>query len=146
MKQASSEIRDLALLVLAQEADQRAHADGKVDAALSAFGKIRTYLAKLVGIAGFQALLARALALATVEVRWLEAVRVQADANLDGFREAAQSQAAQAVAAGSTALLGQLLGLLVTFIGEALTLRLVQDIWPQAQPGDSHWNTKETPE
>jgi hypothetical protein len=33
---------------------------------------------------------------------------------------------------GGTALIAQLLGLLVTFIGEALTLRLVQNVWPNA--------------
>jgi hypothetical protein len=87
----------------------------------------------MVGIAGFQALLARALVLATAEVNWLETVRVQDDTAMKGFSEAAERQPAKAVAAGSTALLSQLFGLLFVFIGEALTLRLVQDIWPEIQ-------------
>ena len=36
---------------------------------------------------------------------------------------------------GGTILIAQLLGLLITFIGEALTLRLVQDMWPEAGTG-----------
>jgi len=108
-------------------------------------GKIRTYLTKIVGVAGFQALLTRALALAAAEVSWLKTVSVQADANLEGFEDAAHSLSAEAVAAGGTALLEQLLGLLNTFIGEALTLRLVQDIWPQSQSDKSETGTKEIP-
>ena len=33
---------------------------------------------------------------------------------------------------GGAILIAQLLGLLLTFIGEGLTLRLVQDVWPEA--------------
>jgi len=140
MNQANSEVRDIAEILLARETNLCTERDGELEAALSALGKIRSYLVKLVGIAGFQALLARALALTTAEVSWLTAVRVQADTNLEGFREAAQSQSAQAVATGSVLLVGQLLGLLVIFIGEALTLRLVEDIWPEAGSNDSHLN------
>ena len=40
------------------------------------------------------------------------------------------------VAEGGVALLAQLLGLLVAFIGESLTLRLVHDIWPAVPLSD----------
>jgi hypothetical protein len=33
---------------------------------------------------------------------------------------------------GGAILIAQLIGLLLTFIGEGLTLRLVQDVWPEA--------------
>ena len=33
---------------------------------------------------------------------------------------------------GGAILIAQLLGLLLTFIGEGITLRLVQDVWPEA--------------
>ena len=143
MTQATSGVQDLTRFLLKCETEQSPPSEEEGDAALRALGKIRTYLTKVVGIAGFQALLTRALALAAAEVVWLEAVSVQADATLQGFEEAAHSLSAQTVAAGGTALLEQLLGLLITFIGEALTLRLVQDIWPQSQSDNSETGTKE---
>ena len=33
---------------------------------------------------------------------------------------------------GGAILIAQLLGLLLTFIGEGITLRLVQDVWPES--------------
>ncbi len=144
MEQAAPALWDLARLLLAWEADQGERADEKAHAALSTFEKLRLHLSRLVGVAGFQALLVRALALAKPEANWLAAVRVQADATLEGFSETVQRQTAQAVAEGSAALLAQLLGLLVTFIGEALTLRLVRDVWPEARLDGIHLGAEET--
>ncbi len=144
MEQATPAIRDLARILLALEANRSEHAEGEVHAVLSVFAKLRSHLSKLVGMAGFQALLARALALAKAEVGWLEAVRVQADAMLAGFGEAAQELPAQTVTEGSVVLLAQLLGLLVTFIGESLTLRLVADVWPEAQGNAINFSAEET--
>ena len=145
MKQASPAIRFLARRLLALEADGSEQADVKERAALSAFAKLRLHLTKLIGISGFQVLLARALALAKAEVTWLEPVHVQADATLEGFSEAAQRQPADAVAEGCLALLAELIGLLVVFIGEALTLRLVQEVWPEARLDDPNSGAEETP-
>ena len=135
MEQATPTVRNLVRLLLAHEAgaNRSEPAGGEVNAALSVLVKLRAHLSTLVGIAGFDALLTRALALARTEASWLRAVRVQAGATLEGFSETAQKQPAEAVAEGSAALLAQLLGLLVTFIGEALTLHLVKDIWPEAR-------------
>ena len=49
------------------------------------------------------------------------ALRDDTDANL----------AYHAVIEGEASLVGQLLGLLVIFIGSALTLQLIHDIWPK---------------
>jgi len=145
MDQATPALRDLARRLLALETNQTEYLHQEVQAALRVFEKLRVYLFKLVGAAGFQALLARAVVLATPEVGWLRVVRVQADATLEGFSEAAHPQLPKVVASGSTALLAQLLGLLVIFIGEALTLRLVQDIWPGVHGEDQKVSAKETP-
>ncbi len=145
MTQATPAIRNLARRLLALEADQSEQAEAGASAALSAFAKLRSHLTKLVGLAGFEALLARALALARAEVRWLEAVRIQVAATLEGFSETARQQPADAVAEGCTALLAQLLGLLVTLIGEALTLRLVREVWPEARIDDRNLVAEETP-
>lgn len=93
--------------------------------------ELRRHLSKLVGVAGYYALLARALALARTEASWLEGVQVKADGSLDGFVETALKQDPEEAMKGGEVLLTQLLGLLITFIGETLTLRLVCDIWPE---------------
>lgn len=136
MRQSTPAALDLARLLLALEASESEHAEAEANAALSIFEKLRASLSKIVGVAGFQALLARALALAKAEADWLEAVRIQPDATLTGLSEVAQQQPANAVAEGYTALVAHLLGLLVTFVGEALTLCLVRDIWPEARLDD----------
>ncbi len=91
---------------------------------------LRGPLAKFMGAAGVDALLARALSLASVEIPWLRQVRVGADGTLDGLAEMAGKLDAPAIAEGEVALVGHLLGLLVIFIGPALTLSLLHDIWP----------------
>ncbi|MCW3054576.1 MAG: hypothetical protein JWN14_3746 [Chthonomonadales bacterium] len=145
MKQATPAVKNLARQLLTLEADGREQSDAEVNAALSALAKLRSHLTKLVGSAGFEALLARALALAKAEVAWLEPVCVQADGTLEGFREAAQLQTADSIAKECAALVAELLGLLVTFIGEALTLRIVQDVWPEVQFDAKGSGVEETP-
>lgn len=95
--------------------------------------KLRQPLSMLAGVAGFRSLLSRALALAGDEVRWLKAVHVKADGSLEGLDEAQLSDAE--IAAGEAVLVARLIGLLVTFIGEALTVHLVQEAWPEASLG-----------
>ena len=99
-------------------------------------GKLRPHLATLMGNAGYRALLMRALALATAEVAWLRAVRVAADGTLEGLVEPDPPVSPEEILKGSVALLAQLLGLLVAFIGESLTLRLVREVWPPVTLGN----------
>jgi hypothetical protein len=47
---------------------------------------------------------------------------------------------------GENALVAQLLGLLVTFIGEPLTLSLVREVWPGAPFNDTTFKKKESNE
>jgi len=84
-----------------------------------------------MGRGGFRALLSRALALATAEVRWLRTMQVNADGAFEGL-EALQSRIDPAeFNEGRVVLLAHLFGLLVAFIGPNLTLRLASEIWPQ---------------
>jgi hypothetical protein len=50
---------------------------------------------------------------------------------MEGLEALASEDAEAGVEAGA-AITGHLLGLLVTFIGEPITLRLVRDAWPDA--------------
>ena len=82
-----------------------------------------------MGEGGFRALLARALALAAAEVPWLRAVQVKADGTLAGWEELPAQLDPDEYLEGRVVLLAQLLGLLVAFIGEKLTLRLMREVW-----------------
>jgi hypothetical protein len=103
--------------------------------------KVRAPLAALVGASGFRSLLSRALALAHAEVRWLRAMHVKADGTLESPAEIGQLDQEEA-ARGEVVLLAELLGLLVTFIGETLTLRLLQDAWPGVRVNDFDFSGK----
>ncbi len=98
--------------------------------------RLRPQLAMLMGTGGFRALLARALNLAGAEVAWLRTVRANAEGILEGLAAPYASLTPAEFREGRVALLAQLLGLLVSFIGPGLTARLVADIWPQL-PADN---------
>lgn len=98
---------------------------------LRAYEKLRQHLSALAGVAGFQLLASRALTLATSEASSLCAVQVTPDGRLQGFDEIDQKDKVQTEAEGAI-FIARLLGLLLTFIGKALTMRLLQDVWPDA--------------
>ena len=93
--------------------------------------KLRPHLAALMGKGGFSALLSRALALAKLEVPWLRAVHFKADNSLEVPEKLDDQIDPEKLFEGRVVLLAQLLGLLVDFVGENLTLRLVREVWPK---------------
>ena len=99
--------------------------------------KLRLVLCQLMGVGGFRSLLSRALALAGAEVPWLRAVHLKSDGSLEGLEVLQAKLAKQDISLGEVTLVARLLGLLVTFIGPALTLGVVQEGWPKASFGDS---------
>ena len=94
--------------------------------------KLRQPLSIFIGMAGFRSLFSRALTLATGEVPWLGGLQVGPDGAFGFSTEMNAQLDGEEAARGGTALIAQLLGLLVIFIGEALTLRLVHNVWPKA--------------
>jgi len=122
-------IQDLARRLIACEA-ARDVSDGPVGAAARTCNTLRTPLTKFAGVAGFQSLLTRALTLATVEIPRLASVRVMPDGSLEGFDAVGREHDAQQLGEAAGVVVAQLLGLLVTFIGEPLTQRLVNEAWP----------------
>jgi hypothetical protein len=139
-------IQNLARQLLAGEQARGESAHGDSDYIVRVCGKLRVPLSKLAGAAGFSSLLSRALALARRQAPSLEKLRVGADGSLMGF-EAIQgdSDAAEAARHGGLVLLAELLGLLVTFIGQPLTLRLVHEAWPDLSLENMSVSTKEKP-
>ena len=126
------ESRHLAQRLLIYEAVAGENSEAAESATFRVFAKLRRPLITLAGVAGFRSLLARALTLARAEAPSLSAVQVAADGSLKGLDEFASQTDKEQARDGGAILVAQLIGLLLTFIGEGLTLRLVQDVWPEA--------------
>jgi len=136
MSRAVPKLRDLAERLIAYEMPGNGSSETKIPGARLAIDKLRPHLAKLMGNTGFSALLSRALALSIADAPWLGAVHVKIDGALDGFEELGPQVDSDEVFGGCVGLLSHLLGLLVAFIGEELTLRLVREVWPELSPND----------
>jgi hypothetical protein len=98
--------------------------------------KLRRPLSTLAGATGFHSLVARALMLAKREVPELQGVHVGPDGALLGLADI-EPRAARALA--EIALITNLLDLVASFIGEELTMTLVQDAWRRATDDDLHF-------
>lgn len=88
-------------------------------------------LSTLLGTAGFQALLSRAVTLAKADVPGLAALEIATDGSLDGLSLDEHSDGKRPFSDGEVIFVAHFLGLLLTFLGEALMLRLVNDAWPK---------------
>ena len=147
MPEMSPAAQVLARRVLRHEAGGRAEPAALAEAAERADTRLRGLLASLIGQTGYTTLMARAVHLAQAEVTSLERVTVDAlatgggpaeggEGSLHGVREFARASGdAGATEAGLTAILAHVIGLLVTFIGEDLALRLIRDAWPELPDG-----------
>ncbi len=127
----SASIKALARRLLAIEAAQTSAADPHAHEAVRVWEKLRISLTRFAGSDGFTSLLRRSLAMARADVPSLQTVTLK----VDGSPEGLEALAADARASGreaATVITAHLLGLLVTFIGEPLTLRLVREAWPDA--------------
>jgi hypothetical protein len=129
-------MRDFAERLIAYEKRGNKFSATKTPAAFHVCEKLRPHLATLMGKAGFRALLSRALAVADAQVAWLRAVQVKVDGSLEGLDGIEAQVNPDERAEGSVVLVAQLLGLLVAFIGENLTLRLVREVWPKVALDD----------
>lgn len=122
-------IRAWAQRLLAVETANRRASDALLPEAVRVSEKLRNTLTRFVGTDGFTALLRRALALARADVPSLQTVTVTADGHLKAI-EGVAAEGEDSVEA-ATAITAHLLALLVNFIGESLTLRLLRDAWPE---------------
>lgn len=117
--------------MIAEEAANNKASGSHPPAAFHVCEKLSPHLATLMGKAGFRAILARALVVASAEVPWLKAVQVNADGVMEGWDKLAPRVAGKELTACGVVLVAQLLGLLAAFIGGNLTLGLVRDVWPK---------------
>ena len=117
---------DLARNLVASEADASTVSPQTESASVRVYERLRRQLGAPVGVGSFQALASRALALAKSESSQLGAVRIAANGDLRGLGEV-EAQMQEGGEAGII-LIARLIGLFLTFLGEATTLRLIEDL------------------
>ena len=122
----------MAQRLLTYEAVAGKNSETTESAAFRVCAKLRRPLITLAGVAGFRSLLSRALTLARAEAPGLSAVQIAADGSLQGLDEMEPQIGKDQAREGGAILIAQLIGLLLTFIGEGLTLSMVQTVWPEA--------------
>lgn len=131
MSRATPKMRDFAERLIAYEAKGNKSSKTKTGAVFLVGEKLGPHLATFMGNVGFSALLSRALVLANAEIPWLRAVHVKADGSIEWLDKLEAQVDPVDIFEGRVVLIAQLLGLLVAFIGEKLTLRLVHEVWPK---------------
>jgi|KBSMisStaDraftv2_1062788.scaffolds.fasta_scaffold02249_12 hypothetical protein len=127
--------RDLARSLVAREADSSAASLQTEPASVRVYERLRRQLGAPVGTEGFQSLATRALALARSESPRLNAVQVMANGGLRGLAEIESQTNSGEDGDVGIILIAQLLGLFLTLLGEATTLRLIEDLRLQAEIG-----------
>jgi hypothetical protein len=134
-----SKMRDLAQDLLAYEAFASETSGPADSATIRVYEKLRQGLGQFAGVAAFQSLASRALVLARSEAPSLNAVRVSSNGAIVGLAEIEHQLDIDKIQAGEfpagegeIILLAHLLGLLLLFLGDAITMRLLMITWPGA--------------
>ena len=121
-------MRHLARQILAFERAGQDPAESNPAPAERVCEALRHPLCTLAGTTGFRELLKRALALARTQVPALTAVGIHPDGSFEGFAKLVIDEDTEA----EIVLICELLGLLTVLIGEGLTVRIINDVWPDS--------------
>src|ERR1035438_6858769 len=132
---ARQKTRDLARSLVACETDACSTSQQSEPATVRVYERLRRQLGAPMGVDGFQALASRALALAKSQSPRLSAVQVTANGGLRGLGEVESQSGADEGGEAGIILISKLLGLFLTFLGEATTLRLIEDLRLQVDAG-----------
>ena len=127
--------RDLARSLVASEADANTTSLQAEPATVRVYERLRRQLGAPVGVDGFHLLASRALTLARSESPRLSAVQIMANGGLLGLGEVESQSGADDDGEAGIILIAQLLGLFLTLLGEATTLRLIEDLRLQVDGG-----------
>jgi hypothetical protein len=134
--------RELAQRLVIYETKAGKSSEPWMSPALRVYEKLRQNLGAFAGIAGFQSLASRALALARSEDPGFSEARVAEDGTLQGLGEIEHQVDFDKAAGGEPSseagivLIARLLGLLHIFLGETLTVSLLRVTWPGAALDD----------
>jgi hypothetical protein len=139
------EMRDLAQRLLTYEANTGNTSEPAESTILRVYEKLRHSLGEFAGTTAFHSLASRALAMARSEIPNLKTAQVSADGALRGlgrglghglsefgpqFDPEEESANEQPAGDEGIAVIARLLGLLLIFLGEPITLRLLRIAWP----------------
>jgi hypothetical protein len=131
----SEPLRAIALRLLEREGARGETASGVAAGATRAGEKLCAHLGRVVGTLGMSALSSRGLALTRSRFPWLV---LDAQANPDqcwpALGACLEAQTAEAAREASLCLVSRVLGLLGGLIGDALVLRLLDEVWPDVVP------------
>src|SRR5450432_659722 len=83
MSGATPHVREFARRLVAFDAKRKPSSAQKHRETFVVCNKLSAHLVTLIGAAGFQALLVRAVALASAEISWLEKVKINPDGSLE---------------------------------------------------------------
>jgi hypothetical protein len=125
----SRETNDLARSLLTYEAAGVA-SDSTESVAVRVCEKLREPLCALAGVAGYRSLLARALTLARAEAPSLSALEVAADGKLQSTRGGTFPIDEDYPSKADVLLTSRFIELFLSLLGVAVTLRLVQEVFP----------------
>jgi len=123
MEKPSQTIRELASRLIAAEAS--AGTGRNVLVATLVCSKLQLSLTRFAGADAFSALMRRSLALSRAEIPALKDVKVGSEGCVEGLDLVPDG----GVESGK-AITANFLWLLVTFIGEPVAMRIVEDVWP----------------
>jgi hypothetical protein len=126
------QLRSMCLAVLQSPRVGTAQQAGAVDLGADYLVDLSGHLARLVGAEGCRALVSRALRLASTDYPFLTEVRpaLTPPGRLLGLRKHARHVAPSEALEAVAATLASMLWLLLNFIGEDLTQRLLGEVWP----------------
>jgi hypothetical protein len=143
MSRATPEMRSFARRLIALDGKGGQSSEAKLPVAFQVCEKLRPHFGTLMGKAGFRALLSRALVVAHAEVPHLHVLQVNASGSVEGLEELEARVDSEGINEAGVVLVAHLLGLLVAFIGENLTMRLVGEVWPKLSVNDLDIRKKE---
>jgi hypothetical protein len=133
---ATPQLRNIARLLVAFETSADKSPGCAPHGSIHFSERLRPYLVSLYGTAGYRSLLSHALVRADAEVPWLRSMHMKADGSLEGLESLHVKLRPAEITEGKIVLLAQLLGSLVSYIGQRLTSRLLGEVWPQILRGE----------
>jgi hypothetical protein len=122
----------LARRLIGHEAGARTDPASTAAALERACQRLKDRLVPLIGPDGFRIMLANAVDVTRADHPFLQAIDSRADLNgcFHELSEAMRGCTGEAALAGAVRVLSAFLGLLGSFVGDALTERLVRGAWP----------------
>ena len=128
----SHQAQDLAVQLLGYSRNDALSHEDLSAAVTGAFDTLRAHLSVRLGSEGYRTLLIRAVALARTEYPWFAVLQVDDEARLNGFAEAARATDLGSAFEAGVLLISCLVGLLQIFIGDDMTLNLLQNALPDS--------------